>query len=84
MSSFFKVQAKKLGNLARANYLHILMTKRSKSSVFVNSLFCIDALARKKKEKEITKLTRKCLWERARPNSASIHLGRGRQKRASL
>lgn len=84
MSSFFKVQAKKLGNLARANYLHILMTKRSKSSVFVNSRFCIDALARKKKEKEITKLTRKCLWERARPNSASIHLGRGRQKRASL
>lgn len=84
MSSFFKVQAKKLGNLARANYLHILMTKRSKSSVFVNSRFCIDALARKKKEKEITKLTRKCLWNRARPNSASIHLGRGRQKRASL
>ena len=84
MSSFFKVQAKKLGNLASANYLHILMTKRSKSSVFVNSRFCIDALARKKKEKEITKLTRKCLWERARPNSASIHLGRGRQKRASL
>ena len=84
MSSFFKVQAKKLGNLARANYLHILMTKRSKSSVFVNSRFCIDALARKKKEKEITKLTRKCLWERARPNNASIHLGRGRQKRASL
>lgn len=84
MSSFFKVQAKKLGNLARANYLHILMTKRSKSSVFVNSRFCMDALARKKKEKEITKLTRKCLWERARPNSASIHLGRGRQKRASL
>lgn len=84
MISFFKVQAKKLGNLARANYLHILMTKRSKSSVFVNSRFCIDALARKKKEKEITKLTRKCLWERARPNSASIHLGRGRQKRASL
>ena len=84
MSSFFKVQAKKLGNLARANYLHILMTKRSKSSVFVNSRFCIDALARKKKEKEITKLTRKCLWERARPNSASIHLGRGRQKRASF
>ena len=84
MSSFFKVQAKKLGNLARANFLHILMTKRSKSSVFVNSRFCIDALAGKKKEKEITKLTRKCLWERARPNSASIHLGRGRQKRASL
>lgn len=85
MSSFFKVQAKKLGNLARANYLHILMTKRSKSSVFVNSRFCINALARKKKkEKEITKLTRKCLWDRARPNSASIHLGRGRQKRASL
>lgn len=51
MSSFFKVQAKKLGNLARANYLHILMTKRSKSSVFVNSRFCIDALARKKKRK---------------------------------
>ena len=84
MSSFFKVQAKKLGNLARANYLHILMTKRNKSSVFVNSRFCMDALARKKKEKEITKLTRKCLWDRARPNSASIHLGRGRQKRASL
>lgn len=84
MSSFFKVQAKKLGNLARANYLHILMTKRSKSSVFVNSRFCMDALARKKKEKEITKLTRKCLWDRARPNRASIHLGRGRQKRASL
>ena len=84
MSSFFKVQAKKLGNLARANYLHILMTKRSKSSVFVNSRFCMDALARKKKEKEITKLKRKCLWNRARPNSASIHLGRGRQKRASL
>ena len=51
MSSFFKVQAKKLGNLARANYLHILMTKRNKSSVFVNSRFCMDALARKKKRK---------------------------------
>lgn len=51
MISFFKVQAKKLGNLARANYLPILMTKRTKSSVFVNSRFCINALARKKKRK---------------------------------
>ena len=59
MSSFFKVQAKKLGNLARANYLHILMTKRSKSSVFVNSRFCIDALARKKKRKRNNQTDRK-------------------------
>ena len=51
MSSFLKVQAKKLGNRARANYLHILMTKRSKSSGFVNTRFCIDALTRKKKRK---------------------------------
>ena len=61
MSSFFKVQAKKAGNRARANYLHILMTKRSKSSVFVKTRFCIDAVTRKKKEKGITKLTRKWL-----------------------
>ena len=51
MSSFLKVQAKKLGNRARASYLHILMTKRSKSSVSVNTRFCMDALNRKKKRK---------------------------------
>lgn len=63
MSSFFKVQAKKLGNLARANYLHILMTKRSKSSVFVNSRFCIDALARKKKRKRNNQTDKKMFME---------------------
>ena len=62
MSSFFKVQAKKLGNLARANYLHILMTKRSKSSVFVNSRFCINALARKKKKRKRNNQTDKKMF----------------------
>ena len=63
MSSFFKVQAKKLGNLARANYLHILMTKRSKSSVFVNSRFCINALPRKKKRKRNNQTDKKMFME---------------------
>lgn len=54
MSSFLKVQAKKLGNRARASYLHILMTKRSKSSVSVNTRFCIDALNRKRKRNNQT------------------------------
>ena len=64
MSSFLNVQAKKLGNRARANYLHILMTKRSKSSVFVNTRFCIDALARKKKKRKRNNQTNKKMFMR--------------------